>query len=80
MKTLFIILCDIMAAAAVVAAGALAVWVFAAMFRSPIAWPAAAVCIAAGIVAVIATVAAFIVWKNGGAPGSDDPPTEEGDE
>lgn len=76
MKKLFIVLCDIMAVAAVVAVVSLAAWIFTAPFGSPAAGTAKTVCIVAAIVAVVAVVASFIVWKHGGDPGGDDPPEE----
>ncbi len=79
MKKLFIVLCDIMAVAAVVAVVGLAMWIITALIGAPATGTAKTVCIVAAIVAVVATVASFIVWKRGGAPGGDDPP-EEGHE
>lgn len=73
MKKLFIVSCDIMAVAVVVAVVSLAVWICMALFGSHAAGAAKTVCITAAIVATVAAVASFITWKNGGGA----PPTEE---
>ena len=70
MKKLFIVSSDIMVVAAVVAVVSLAVWICMALFGSPTAGAAKTVCIMAAIVAVVAS---FITWKNGGGT----PLTEE---
>lgn len=78
MKKLFIVLCDIMFIAASLAVGIFLAWIVMTVLGRPVSGALKAVCAVAAIVAVIATAASFIVWKHGGAPGGDDPPTEEG--
>lgn len=78
MKKLFIVLCDIMAVVSALTVGTLVMWGIAAALGWSNAGDMLAFCAGLAIVDVVTIVAVFIVWKNGGAPGGDDPPTEEG--
>ncbi len=69
MKKLFIILCDIMAVAAIIATVFLVWWAVAAALGWEAAGTMRSICAGSAVVSVIAAVASFIVWRNGGAPG-----------
>lgn len=78
MKTLFVILSDSMFFSYACTGIGLIVWIIMAALGSSNSGHALAFCIGLAIGDVILTVAAFIVWRNGGAPGGDDPPGKEG--
>lgn len=78
MKTLFAILSDSMFFSYACTGIGLIVWIIMAALGSSNSGHALAFCIGLAIGDVILTVAAFIVWRNGGAPGGDDPPGKEG--
>ena len=79
MKKLFVVLCDVMAVAAIIAAVFLVWWAVSAALGWEAAGTMRSICTGSAVVSVIATVASFIVWRNGGAPGGDDPQGKEGD-
>ena len=79
MKKLFVVLCDVMAVAAIIAVVFLVWWAVSAALGWEAARTMRSICIGSAVVSVIATIASFIVWRNGGAPGGDDPPGKEGD-
>lgn len=79
MKKTFVVLCDVMAVAAIIAVVFLVWWAASAALGWEAAGTMRSICIGSAVVSVIAAVASFIVWRNGGAPGGDDPQGKEGD-
>lgn len=75
MKKLFIVLCDILAASAAVAAVAFVAWSLGALFGWAVADTAGFVFTVAFVIIVAATILSYIVWANGGDPND----TKEGD-
>lgn len=69
MKTLFVILSDAMFFTYTLTGIGLIVWIIMAALGSPNSGHALALCIGLAIGDIILTVASFIVWRNGGAPG-----------